>query len=127
MRAFEPFNRKYKWNRPEDMKTIIEYLESTGKIILFSSPKIVHAALNTLAKVTASGLLCVAPQLVTATLAVSTAARTVYPLANSSNKISINTVAQGEAIRSENAITVLAPLAKLTFPNDAWSSLPTAE
>lgn len=32
MRAFEPFNRKYKWNHPEDMKTIIEYLESTGKI-----------------------------------------------------------------------------------------------
>ena len=32
MRAFEPFNKKYRWNHPEDMKTIIDYLERTGKI-----------------------------------------------------------------------------------------------
>ena len=32
MRAFEPFNRKYRWNHPEDMQTIIDYLESTGKV-----------------------------------------------------------------------------------------------
>ena len=32
MRAFEPFNRKLRFNHPEDMKQIIEYLEATGKI-----------------------------------------------------------------------------------------------
>lgn len=32
MIAFEPFNKKYKWNHPEDMKTIIDYLETRGKI-----------------------------------------------------------------------------------------------
>jgi hypothetical protein len=32
MRAFEPFNKKIKFNHPEDMKQIIEYLEATGKI-----------------------------------------------------------------------------------------------
>ena len=32
MRAFEPFNRKYKWDHPEDMKTIIECLEVMGRI-----------------------------------------------------------------------------------------------
>ena len=32
MRAFEPFNKKLKFIHPEDMKTIIEYLEATGKI-----------------------------------------------------------------------------------------------
>ena len=32
MRAFEPFNKRYRWNHPEDMKNIIDYLESTGKI-----------------------------------------------------------------------------------------------
>ncbi len=32
MRAFEPFNKKYKWNHPEDMQIIINYLEATGKI-----------------------------------------------------------------------------------------------
>ena len=32
MRAFEPFNKRYKWKHPEDMKTIIDYLETEGKI-----------------------------------------------------------------------------------------------
>lgn len=32
MRAFEPFNKRYRWNHPEDMKTIIDYLENKGKI-----------------------------------------------------------------------------------------------
>ena len=32
MRAFEPFNKRYRWNHPEDMKTIIDYLETKGKI-----------------------------------------------------------------------------------------------
>ena len=32
MRAFEPFNKKLKFNHPEDMRKIIEYLEATGKI-----------------------------------------------------------------------------------------------
>ncbi len=32
MRAFEPFNKKIKFNHPEDMAQIIEYLEATGKI-----------------------------------------------------------------------------------------------
>ena len=32
MRAFEPFNKKYRWNHPEDMKTIIDYIETKGKI-----------------------------------------------------------------------------------------------
>lgn len=32
MRAFEPFNKKIKYNHPEDMKTIIDYLETKGKI-----------------------------------------------------------------------------------------------
>jgi hypothetical protein len=32
MRAFEPFNKKLKFNHTEDMKQIIEYLEATGKI-----------------------------------------------------------------------------------------------
>ena len=32
MRAFEPFNKCIKFNHPEDMKKIIEYLEATGKI-----------------------------------------------------------------------------------------------
>ena len=32
MRAFEPFNKQYKWNHPEDMTTIINYLEATGKL-----------------------------------------------------------------------------------------------
>lgn len=32
MRAFEPFNKKYKFNHPDDMKQIITFLEATGKI-----------------------------------------------------------------------------------------------
>ena len=32
MRAFVPFTKGYKFNHPDDMKTIIEYLEATGKI-----------------------------------------------------------------------------------------------
>ena len=32
MRAFEPFNKRYRWNHPEDMKTIIDYIETKGKI-----------------------------------------------------------------------------------------------
>lgn len=32
MRAFEPFNKKYRYNHPDDMKIIIDYLERTGKI-----------------------------------------------------------------------------------------------
>lgn len=32
MRAFEPFNKRIKYNHPEDMKTIIDYLETKGKI-----------------------------------------------------------------------------------------------
>lgn len=32
MRAFEPYRMLKKFNHPEDMKTIIEYLENTGKL-----------------------------------------------------------------------------------------------
>lgn len=32
MRAFEPFNKKYKFNHPDDMNQIIAFLEATGKI-----------------------------------------------------------------------------------------------
>ncbi len=32
MRAFEPFNKKLRFYHPEDMKTIIDYLETKGKI-----------------------------------------------------------------------------------------------
>ena len=32
MRAFVPFNKKYKFNHPDDMKQIIAFLEATGKI-----------------------------------------------------------------------------------------------
>ena len=32
MRAFDPFSKKYKYNHPDDMKIIIDYLERTGKI-----------------------------------------------------------------------------------------------
>ena len=32
MRAFVPFNKKYKFNHPDDMKQIITFLEATGKI-----------------------------------------------------------------------------------------------
>ena len=32
MRAFVPFSKKYKYNHPDDMKIIIDYLERTGKI-----------------------------------------------------------------------------------------------
>ena len=32
MRAFEPFNKKIKFNNPEDMAKIIKYLEATGKV-----------------------------------------------------------------------------------------------
>ena len=32
MRAFEPFNKRYRWDHPEDMKTIIDCLETKGKI-----------------------------------------------------------------------------------------------
>ena len=34
MRAFEPFNKRYRWNHPEDMMTIIEYLKTQGKIYI---------------------------------------------------------------------------------------------
>ena len=32
MRAFEPFNKKYKFHHPNDMKQIIQFLEATGKL-----------------------------------------------------------------------------------------------
>ena len=32
MRAFVPFNKKYKFNHPDDMAKIITFLEATGKI-----------------------------------------------------------------------------------------------
>lgn len=32
MRAFVPFNKKYKFNHPDDMTKIITFLEATGKI-----------------------------------------------------------------------------------------------